>query len=48
MKLIHKATGTIIEVPCLIQGGEWEVVKEKKATSNTTKKTKKKTTKKEK
>lgn len=48
MKVRHIATGTIVEVPCVIQGGEWEVVKEKKATSNTTKKTKKKTTKKEK
>ena len=46
MKMRHKATGTIIEVPCLINGGEWEVVKEKKATSATPKK--KKTTKKEK
>lgn len=44
MKLRHKATGTIIEVPCLIQGGEWEEVKEKKPTPK--KATKKKTAKK--
>lgn len=44
MKLIHKATGTIIEVPCLIQGGEWEKVEEKKPApkKKATKKTAKK------
>ena len=46
MKLIHKATGTIIEVPCLIQGGEWEKVEEKKPAKKTAKKTTKKSTKK--
>jgi hypothetical protein len=45
MKLIHKATGTIIEVPCLIQGGEWEKVEEKKPAPKK-KATKKKTAKK--
>lgn len=48
MKYRNKNTGAILEVPCVIKGENWEVVKEKKATSNTTKKTKKKTTKKEK
>lgn len=45
MKMRHKATGTIIEVPCLIHGGEWEKVEEKKPTPKK-KTTKKKTAKK--